>query len=203
MKTILIGDADAPQLRYHAEVVLGLELPKIQNKPQIIAKILATVPGTTEIQVKDEPDSPAQEQAQTNAADHAAAVAKEVPQATAANLAKLNALTPRQAAMHHHDPKIDVFVPASNEPGGDRDVPLDINGVTFLVKRDVWVTVPYRIYLVLKDAIETIYSPRQDDLGRLSVESRDVYSYPFSTRNEPSEEEIAAWRERTDSVELA
>lgn len=203
MKKVPIAEATVQQLRYHAAVVLGLDLPKIQNGGQLRAKIEAASPGTTEIQAEDVPDSPAQAQAEVTAADRAAAVAAEVPQVTAANRAKLDALTPRQAAMHHHDPKIDILIPATPEPGGDRDVPFDINGTTFLVKRDTWATVPYRIYLVLKDAMETVYTPQQDDLGRLSVASRDVYSYPFTSRNEPSEEEIAEWRERTDSVELA
>jgi hypothetical protein len=50
---------------------------------------------------------------------------------------------------------------------------------------------------------ETLYEHTNDDLGRMKVDERNVYSYPFQTRNEPSEAEVSAWRKRTESVELA
>jgi hypothetical protein len=77
--------------------------------------------------------------------------------------------------MHHHDPKIDVLRPGDAGAGRQSRCPLDINGTTFLVKRDIWVTVPYRIFLVLKDAVQTIYNPVQDDLGRLSRDPRRLF----------------------------
>jgi hypothetical protein len=42
----------------------------------------------------------------------------------------------KQAAAHHNDPKIEVKVLLSEKAGGDRDVPVSVNGVQWTLKRD-------------------------------------------------------------------
>lgn len=205
MTQIPINEASGAQLRYHAETVLGLEpISRAANRGQILAKIEAVAPGTTHIQVEGEPESPAQEQAVATSTAAADALANVPPEGKVEEAkAKLHGLSDRQAAAHHNDPKIEVFLPSTNEKGGDREVPVAPNGVQFLIQRDKWVEVPYRVFEALQLATQTVCEPHNNSLGELEVIKRDVYSYPFSTRGGPSEEEIQAWRERTAGVELA
>jgi hypothetical protein len=135
----------------------------------------------------------------------AAAVEAEAEKAAAvdARASAVHGLNARQAAQHHHDPKIDVNIPQTAEAGGKDDVQVSVNGVQWTIQRDRWVTVPYRVFEALNHALQTVYEYSSDDLGRMKVDERNVYSYPFQTKNEPSEAEVIAWRKRTESVELA
>lgn len=204
MKQIPINEASAAQLRYHAETVLGFEtISRSANRGQILAKIEAAAPGTTHVTVEGDAESPAQVagEARTAAADALTNIPPEQKVETVRS--KLHGMSQRQAAAHHHDPKIEIFIPSSSEKGGDRDVKVAPNGVQFLVQRDKWVPVPYRVFEALKLAVQTMHEPNNNNLGELEITSRDVYSYPFSTRNEPTDAEVREWRERTANVELA
>lgn len=203
MKKVPIGEASAAQLRYHAETVLGLELNRVANGGQIRAKIEAAAPGTAEIQVEDSPDSPAQTQAVQRTAQRAVdnAEAKAVQSTDKAK--SLEGMSPKQAAQHHHDPKIEIYIPQTSDAGGNRDVPVAVNGMQWTIKRDEWVPVPYRVYEALLHAEEKRYDLRNNDIGQMEVTERKVPSYAFNTRNAPSEAEIEEWRRRTESVELA
>lgn len=205
MKKIPIEQASLNQLRFHAETVLGLEpIPAVgTSKATVIAKIQAAVPGTTEISLADEPDSLAQTTAELNTAQRDADAAQAKVEAIAAQADKYAGMSPKQAAQHHNDPIIEVMIPQSPEPGGDRDVPVAVNGMQWTIKRDTWVKVPYRVFEALLHAKETRYEHTNDEIGRMQVTERDVPSYAFSSRNGPTDEEIAAWRERTAAVELA
>lgn len=204
MKTIPINEASGAQLRYHAETVLGLEVHRTANRGQMIAKIEQAAPNTATIQVEDEPESPAQAKAETIAADAAVSAVVADEQRKEETKSTLHGLNERQAAQHHHDPKIEIKVLRSPEPGGDRDVPVAVNGQQFLLKRDVFTPVPYRVFEALQNASQTLYDPVTDEqTGRIEPVAREVPSYAFQTRNEPSEEEVQAWRKRTASVELA
>ena len=102
---------------------------------------------------------------------------------------------------HHLDPKVLISIPATGEKGGERDVPVPVNGNTFTIRRDTPVEVPYRVYEALKNAVQTTYEQRSSAPDRPpEIISRDSPSYPFSVLRMPPAEEIRAWRERTDSV---
>jgi hypothetical protein len=203
MKKIQIGEATVPQLRYHAETVLGLEVPRIANSGQLKAKIEAAAPGTTEITVADEVESPAQVQAEKNTVDATAAAAQEREQQAEVAEASFHGMNAKQAAAHHNDPTIEVKVLLSDKAGGERDVPVSVNGIQWLLQRDKWVKVPYRVFEALQHAEETKYELSNNDIGQMQSSERQVPSYPFQTQNGPSEAEIASWRKRTESVELA
>lgn len=204
MKKIPINEASAKQLRYHAEVILGIEsIAHSANRGMIQAKIEAAAPGTAEIQIEDEIDSPAQTEAEANSAVAAIEAEAEKAAAVGERASAVHGLSARQAAQHHHDPKIEINIPQTAEAGGKDDVPVSVNGIQWTIQRDKWVTVPYRVFEALNHALQTLYEHSNDDLGRMKVDERSVYSYPFQTRNEPSEAEVAAWRKRTELVELA
>jgi hypothetical protein len=203
MKKIPIADATAAQLRYHAETVLGLELNRIANGPQIRAKIDAAAPGTTEITVEDAPESLAQTTAERNTAEKEVQTAADKVVGAEKQAVALQGMSAKQAAAHHNDPTIEIMIPPGAEAGGDRDVPVAVNGIQFLIKRDVWTPVPYRVFEALLNAAEIKYTHTNSDIGRMQVHERHVPSYPFQTRNGPSEAELAAWHERVENVELA
>lgn len=203
MKKIPIADATVPQLRSHCELVLGLELPRITNRQQLLAKIGTAAPGTTEIVASDVPESPAQVAAEAISAERAVEAAAEPARRMTATDERLLGKNAKEAASHHYDPRIEVMVQQTPEPGGNRDVQVSVNGIVWLLKRDQFVEVPYRVYEALLHAKETNYTPTNDALGYLVPVEREVFSYPFSTQNGPSEEEVRAWRLRTESVELA
>lgn len=204
MNTKPIGEASHGELFYHASTILGLEVKKVgSSKPDLLAAILQAAPDTTHVQLEGTVDSPAENQARATTAEQAAAAAAQAPQVAAVKKAALAGMSAKQAAAHHHDPKIEILIAETPEPGGDRDVEVAVNGVAFIIKRNQWVAVPYRVFEVLKNAVQTVWTPKNDSEGRLTPEKRDVYSYPFQTRNEPSEAELAEWRERVDAVELA
>jgi hypothetical protein len=203
-KKIPINEGSVKQLRYHAETVLGLELAAVGlNRGQIIAKIEAAAPGTTEITVEAEQDSPAQEQAEQNTATAAAAASVAKVVEAEKTVDRLAGMSAKQAAQHHNDPTIELYIPKSNEAGGDRDVPVSVNGMQWLIQREKWIKVPYRVFVALKHAEETKYDHTNNDIGQMQVTERQVPSYFFQTRDGPSETEIDAWLERTQAVELA
>lgn len=186
MKTIKIEDATNKQLLDFCAVILGLEVKQGMSNAQLIAKIDRAAPGTTEIQVVEEgalAPTPAPEQF----------VGRPVPeQKTTGGGGKV------PLSSHHADPKIEVMIPSSREPGGDRDVEVSVNGFPWQIKRDVWVPVPYRVYEALENARETTYELVQSEYPGAPPKKvpRDNYSYPFNTRNAPSQETLDAWRAR-------
>lgn len=203
MKKLPIGEANHAQLRYHAETVLGLEVPNIINMGQLKAKIEAAAPNTTEITIADELESPTQQQAVKETAVATAAAEQEHSEKVEKAEASFHGMNAKQAAAHHNDPKIEIKMLLSEKAGGDRDVPVSVNGVQWLLKRDVWVEVPYRVFEALQHAEETKYELTNNDIGQMQTSERQVPSYAYQTRNEPSEAEIASWTKRTESVELA
>jgi hypothetical protein len=203
-KKIPINEGSVKQLRYHAETVLGLELAAVGlNRGQIIAKIEAAAPGTTEITVEAEQDSPAQAQAEQNTASAAAAASVAKVVEAEKTVDRLAGMSAKQAAQHHNDPTIEIRIPKSNEAGGDRDVPVSVNGMQWLIQREKWIKVPYRVFVALQHAEETKYDHTNNDIGQMQVTERLVPSYFFQTQNGPSQVEIDAWIERTQAVELA
>jgi hypothetical protein len=156
MKKIPINEGSVKQLRYHAETVLGLELAAVGlNRGQIIAKIEAAAPGTTEIQFVEDAGQPrpGRRPSRTPRGRSRSQPAKVVEaEKTVDRLAGMSA---KQAAQHHNDPTIELYIPQSAEAGGDRDVPVSVNGMQWLIQRDKWIKVPYRVFIALKHAEET------------------------------------------------
>jgi hypothetical protein len=72
--------------------------------------------------------------------------------------------------------KITIRIPSEDKTGGRDDVFVGVNGVSFLIQRDVDVEVPMAVYHNLNDAKQTIYRNEPDG----SLTSRQVHTYPFS-----------------------
>lgn len=81
------------------------------------------------------------------------------------------------AAQPAEKDKVTVLISASEAPGGSDDVFAAVNGSGMLIPRGKPVSIPYRYYEVLKNAVSTVYDPLPN--GGMS-EPRQVPQYPFS-----------------------
>lgn len=183
---VSLNEATYPQLKEFCENN-GLEVKLGHQASHLRSKIITAYPGTQEIEVSAESD-----------------VASEVEvrrggTTVVSGPRKVEAGRPKLPPSHHKsDPTIEIMIPTTKEPGGKREVEVGVNGLLFLVRRDEWVKVPYRVYEVLNNAIETTYEDIPSQIPGMppTRERYDVHSYPFNSRNGPSDEELAAWLDR-------
>jgi hypothetical protein len=196
MKTVKFEDASHAELVYFAVTVKGIEIKPGTNATQIRSKIRTVDPEIAEFDVPDDLEA-----AGAKSAEAAQSVeigvrsgARQVPEPQRGG--------PLPASSHKNDPTIDIYIPSTKDPGGEREVQVAVNGYLWLIKRDQWITVPYRVFRALENAVETTH---EWDLGggeggTTTKTRRDTPSYPFNYRNGPSEAEIAAWHQRASSI---
>ena len=99
------------------------------------------------------------------------------PPVTSANIRELT----RQAL--DVQPKIKVMIPVTESDKDD--VPISINGYTYLVKRGHWVDLPRDVVEVLRNAVYTIYTQkRREGEGAEGMEliPEEVPAIPFQTK---------------------
>jgi hypothetical protein len=78
--------------------------------------------------------------------------------------------------------------------GGDRPVPVSVNGDQILIRRNEWVKIPYRFYLAMMNAVQTTYEPITNDVGKMvDQKAIDQLAFPFNSRNGPSQAELDQW----------
>jgi len=75
--------------------------------------------------------------------------------------------------------KVLLMIHKTEGDTGSIDVPVSINGKTWLIKRGVEVEVPAYVVEVLQNAVKDVYV--QDDVTK-SITKREVPAYPFSSR---------------------
>lgn len=186
--TISINDADNAQLLAYGEM-LGLDVRKGMNNATLIARIQQAQPNSDKITV-----SPAS----VNSVGDKDDVDQKV--------VKTDAIPGGVAGTHwRYDPKVRLRILPSNDGIRAKDVQIACQGEVMLVRRERDVEIPYRHYLVLNDAIETVARDTDEDnpLTGLPVkEWVQQHSYPFQVLAMPSDEEIAAWAARVSASEL-
>jgi len=178
MKQIPLVDATEDQLRKFAIEVLGLDIHHMAKSESITAKIN---------QVWDKDTIAVEEENQTITA--APGTAPPNP-----NLDDKVSISEKPTAgilisSSKLDPKVHLELNRSDDKGGDRAVPLNVNGKTMLIPRGEACNVPYRYYLVLVNAVRTVYEQMDD--GELAP--REVPAYPFRVITMPDQAEIDAW----------
>lgn len=72
---------------------------------------------------------------------------------------------------------VTIMIPSSNDPGGQDDVPVSVNGSAMLIPRDIEAKIPFEYYEALKNATRLVYTPLPN--GGMS-EPKEVPAYPFS-----------------------
>lgn len=77
---------------------------------------------------------------------------------------------------------IKINIMKTDRDGGDRDVPVGVNGKLYLIQRGVDVEVPAEVVEVLRNAVETRWEQRKDPENPLRSQMirRDTHAYPFS-----------------------
>ena len=91
------------------------------------------------------------------------------------------------------DPKVRLFINHAEGAGGQRPVFVSCNNVPMLLPRGEDIDVPYRYYLILRNAIGTAYE--MDD-ETFQLQPRDVPSYPFQVVKLPTPEEMEPWNKQ-------
>lgn len=94
------------------------------------------------------------------------------------------------------DPLVRLQIPDQDRPGGKDPVPLSVNGKAMLIPRRIICDVPYRYFLALQAAVQTVYTPQEDGTNLAA----DVPNYGYNVHSMPSEAEVAAWEKRTQDI---
>lgn len=198
-KDVKIADASLLQLRVFAEMGLGMDVPKTANADQI-RKMIANVHEGDTINVPVRGDDAAEEG--TDSAPPAPAVdtarpAAVAPAAVEMDEAALISAFERLDIDSRKDPKITIQIHNQAGKGGERPVFVGVNGVGMLLPRNKQITIPYRYFLALTDALAIDYEqvPDEENPGRPDkLIEREMHSYPFTVHHQPSQAELDAWK---------
>lgn len=179
-KRIPIDEAEFSDLKAFAELALGLEVKTGTNASQLRAKIMTAMPGIVDVPAAAAPPPPVVAEGDPPARRVITAVEEE--------------------AMHlmdqANDPRVELTINKTDDKRRAKDVTMSVNGVTVRIQRGKRVSVPYRVYSVLNNAIEKQPVPT-DDVNPLTGEYimgwEDVHSYPFQIHSMPDEKDIKAW----------
>lgn len=172
-KRVPLTEATEAQLREFATNTLGLDVKQGSSLTQLQAAISKAWSEPTIIVSEAQQPAPA-------ASPKNPAVKTDPPGA------HNNALVPKDS---HRDPRVVLIVSRQEGPGGDRSVEVSVNGTLILIPRGEQVSVAYRYYEALKNAVQTVYDQDRDN----EIISRDVHAYPFQVVSMPSEAEVSAW----------
>lgn len=148
MKTKPVAEATFEEVRLFAQVSLGLDIDeRVSKKETILAK--------------------------AEKAGH------RIEQVIIYDMPKQSDLAPKSVGRTRDingEECVKINVAAVEGQGGDRPVPVTVNGRTMLIPRgdDVWV--PVRYAEVLKNAVMDEYEQSTKGLG----DPRKTYSYPFN-----------------------
>lgn len=186
MQPIPILDATEAQRRSFATDFLGLDLEATDTDEAIFAKIMAATNNNETIYVQPESDTPAHSQA----GDPPPLVLGATQPADAQRM---------QGTLGRDDPKVTIFINNEDRNGEiyDRDVAVGVNGTVWQLRRNMALTIPFRVFEALKLAVRDsiTHNPNTGE-----EHSTPVNAVPYSVQSMPSEAEIAAWRERVDSA---
>lgn len=201
-KRIPIEEADLATLKAFAELTLGIEVKTGTNAKQLRGQIQQAMPGVTDVPAL----------AEKPVSTWGDPMAKPDMQAAAARRAAEHAAKVEEAARNYsihlpqNDPKVTVEFHRTADKSRAPDVTIGCDGYVCRYQRGKRVDIPYRIYLVAKDAIEK-QAVDTDEINPITnlpyKEWVDVPSYPMMVHAMPSAEEIAAWHAVVDGQEAA
>ncbi len=154
-----VEDATADQLRTFASQVLGIEIGGRENKPTMIGKMAEVGYAMSFINLP--PSAPAPSGGPSQRGAFNTRVSDKVGED--GNLVK----------------EIRIILHTKDEPGGDRAVPVSVNGKSMLIPRGTEEWVPEHFVEALDHAEEDIYDEYSEGLGGLK-KPRTVKSYPYS-----------------------
>lgn len=172
-ETIAIDDATPEQVRDYATSFLGIPTDDVPDG-EVLAKVRASIEGKT-IYVATEKEK----------TDQTGAPPENVGGGLVGTLGR-------------GDPKVTLTLHAEERDGVviNRHKEVGVNGVVWLLKRGEPITIPYRVYLALKNAERHIITHTPEGEQREQI----VLNTPFNVEKMPLPEEIAAWHKKTDDM---
>jgi len=186
MQPLPILDATEAQRRSFATDFLGLDLEPTDTDETIFAKIMAATNNNETIYVQPESDEPAHSQAGS-------------PPQPVAGATRPEDVQRMQGTLGRDDPKVTIFINNEDRNGEiyDRDVAVGVNGTVWQLRRNMPLTIPYRVYEALKVAVRDsiTHNPNTGE-----EHSTPVSAVPFNVQSMPPAAEVAAWHERVDSA---
>jgi hypothetical protein len=176
---ISIDEATPDQVRAYAASFLGIPVDDVSDG-EVMAKVRASIEGTS-IFVATGPVEDADQ--------------------TGSKPPKVDAATQSGGLVGSYgrdDPKVTLTLHAEERDGVvvNRHKEVGVNGVVWLLKRGESITIPYRVYLALKNAERHIITHTTDGEQREQV----VLNTPFNIERMPPQEEIEQWHKQTDAV---
>lgn len=182
---IPIEDATDDQLREFASLVLALDSTKLGNRQTMLGLIQAAWPQdfiTKQVEV----DALGQVQDQKSVQD----------------------ILPQQrlrGSIDEDEPRVTVRIMQTEMPGGRDPVPIGVNGVTVVAQRNMDVSMPYRFYLALLNAVRTVVDQIPDPSNPRMRETIEIQvtNYPVTVVKPADPDAVKAWFERTKDLELA
>lgn len=186
---ISIDEAEFDELKAFAELFLGIEVKVGTNAKQLRARILTAAPNTTDIPRLT--TAPVVSQAPALTAEPA----PEVSPASTSAPKVAQRYSPMRPDL---DPKVTLRFHKTDDKRRSREITGSVNGYVCRYRRGEPVTMPYRMYRQFENAKE-MAAVETDEInpvtGQPIIGWEEVYSYPFSIIEMPSDEEIAAWNE--------
>lgn len=198
MKRVSIDEAELSELRWFAEHRSALPAHALQADvgAEKLRAMIRTVFEGEDIEVPtDLPPTP------SGVVLDAVPLAQAVPGTTKARAARGKGLVDKTSS---GDPKVVIHIPKQTGPGGERHVPVSVNGRLMLIPRGKNVEVPYRYYEALLNAMETRFEeiPAKGDKPA-ELKTTDVLAYPFHVVKMPAAAEVEAWRKPQEAEGLA
>lgn len=183
--SVLFSEATPAQKRSYASTFLNLDLGADPSPDQVDAAIRTAQPNTEIIFVMA--DQAAEQKYEAAVAPPS--TADRVPDSGVGSVGSLG----------HGDPPVTINIPVqeTTDQSGQLDVMVGINGRAWQIRRGRDATVPYRVYLALKDAKGISIN---HDLSTGDETTRENVRFGFNVVEMPPKAEIAAWHERVDAV---
>lgn len=182
---IQIADATDDQLREFARLTLALDETKLGDRQTMLGLISSAWPQDfITLQVEVDANGVVQDQ----------------------NL--VQEILPQQrlrGSIEDDEPRVVIRIMQTEMPGGRDPVPIGVNGVTVVAQRNMDVSMPYRFYLALLNAVRTIVDqvPSPDNPRMRDTIEMQVTNYPVTVIKPADPQAVQAWFERTKDLELA
>lgn len=203
MKHVSLEDAELHELKWFAEHRCALPDHALQAnvEPDKLRAMIRTVFDGNDIEVPN--DLLPAPSGRVVDADMSPALEQAVPGTTKAKAARKGHFKGMVDKSSEGDPKVTIHIPRQSGPGGDRHVPVSVNGRLMLIPRARNVEIPYRYYEALNNAIEARYEevPARGDQPA-DMKRTDVHSYPFHVLRMPAAAEVEAWIRHQDAEGL-
>lgn len=176
-QSVSLDEATTEQVRAYASNFLGIPVDDVPDG-EVMAKIRASIEGNQIFVATPEADADMSGTAPTPAAESAGGG--------------------MVGSLGRDDPKVTLTLHAEERDGVvvNRHKEVGVNGVVWLLKRGEPITIPYRVYIALKNAERHVITHTPEGEVREQV----VLNTPFNVERMPPPEEVKAWHAKTDQM---